>query len=157
VYAVAFNPQDRDRRYEEEVALAELGVHGDSVVWDWRARELVDPGVWSLSYGPQEWGYRVLCPRTPSGIAVVGDAAVFATVGRGRVRDITATDRGVRMRVLGAGETVTITGAAPTAVSARARTTGEPRALDVVARPDSCFDVDVDVGPLGWTLLELTV
>ncbi|MEY2457316.1 MAG: hypothetical protein QOK06_2410 [Acidimicrobiaceae bacterium] len=157
VYAVAFNPQDRDRRYDEVVSDAELGVSGGHVVWDWRARDFVDAGEWSLSYGPQEWGYRVHCPRTPSGIAVIGDPDVFATTGRGRIRDITATAHGVRMRVLGAGETVTIVGSAPAGVSATAGTTGERRAVEVVARADRRFDLELEIGPLGWTLLELTV
>lgn len=157
VYAVAFNPQDRDRRYDESVSAAELGVHGEHVVWDWRAHEIVDAGDWPLSYGPQEWGFRVHCPRSPSGIAVVGDPNVFATAGRGRIHDITTIDGGVRLRVLGAGETVTITGIAPSPVTATARTTSDNGTLEVVAHEGGRFEVDVEVGPLGWTVLELTV
>jgi hypothetical protein len=64
----------------------------------------------------------------------------------------------VRMRVLGAGETVTVTGSAPTAVTATVGTTGERRALQAVQREDDGrFDLDVEVGPLGWTLLDLSL
>jgi hypothetical protein len=155
VYAVAFNPQDRDRRVDETVPAVELGVHGEYVVWDWRARDLVEPEDWSLSYGPQEWGYRVHCPRAPSGIAVVGDADVFATAGRGRIRDIAPTAGGVRLRVLGGGETVTILGVAPREVTATARWAGEQRALEVVRSDRGRFACQVEVGPHGWTILDL--
>ena len=157
VYAVAFNPQDRDRKYDESVGAAELGVRDDCVVWDWRAREIVDAEPWALSYGPQAWGYRVHCPRTPSGIAVIGDPTVFATVGRGRIRDVTPIEGGVRLRVLGPGETVTVAGVAPSTVSAIARTTAGSRPLEVVGGSGGRFDVDVEVGPQGWTQLELRV
>jgi hypothetical protein len=156
LYAVAFNPQDRDRHYDEVVSEAELGVRGDHVVWDWRERDVVAQGEWQLSYGPQQWGYRVHCPRTPSGIAVVGDADVFATAGRGRVRDVTATERGVRLRVLGAGETITITGVAPVEVTATARTTSDACELEVVRRDGDRFDCSVDIGPIGWAIVDLT-
>lgn len=157
VYAVAFNPQDRDRRYAEVVSAEELGVHGDHVVWDWRGGDVVEGGEWPLAYGPQEWAYRVHCPRSPSGIAVVGDPALFATAGQGRVRDVAATARGVRLRVLGAGETVTITGIGPPGIAATAGTTGERSVVEVVAGAGGRFDVEVEIGPLGWTVLELTV
>lgn len=156
VYAVAFNPQDRDRHYDEVVSEEELGVRGDHVVWDWRVRDFVAQGEWQLSYGPQQWGYRVHCPGTPSGIAVVGDADVFATAGRGRVRDVTATTRGVRLRVLGVGETITITGVAPAEMTATARTTSEARELEVVRSDGGRFDCSVDVGPPGWAFVDLT-
>ncbi len=60
---------------------------------------------------------------------------------------MTPIDGGVRVRVLGAGEVVTITGAAPSPVTATARTSSESRTLDVVARERGRFDVDVTVGP----------
>ena len=120
-------------------------------------REVVDDEPWELSYGPQAWGYRVHCPRTPSGIAVIGDLTVFATVGRGRVRDIAPIDGGVRLRVLGPGEKVTIAGVAPSTVSAIARTTDGSRSLEVVSSGSGRFDVAVEVGPQGWTQLELRV
>jgi hypothetical protein len=158
VYAVAFNPRDRDRPDrgdEAPVPAAELGAGADHVVWDWRARSFVESPDWSLAYGPLAWGYRVLCPRTPSGIAVVGDPDVFATAGRGRIHDVRSTPdgRGVRLRVLGAGERVRIVGTAPGAVTAT--TTGDGRALDVVRGDGGRFDVGVDVGPLGWSTVEL--
>jgi hypothetical protein len=155
VYAVAFNPQDRKRRYEEEVRPDELGVTGDHAVWDWRARAFVDAGPWPLAYGPEEWGYRVLCPRTGSGLAVVGDPDVFATAGRGRVHDVTEVEGGVRLRVLGAGEAVTIAGTAASTVTATTRTTGDVEPAEVRTAPDGSFEVDVVIGPLGWAVLDL--
>lgn len=117
----------------------------------------MDGGEWPLAFGPQEWGYRVHCPRSPSGIAVVGDSATFATAGQGRIGEIVPIDDGVRVRVLGPGETITITGTAPAPVTATVRTATASAEANVVTGAGGRFDVDVAVGTTGWAVLDVVV
>jgi hypothetical protein len=90
------------------VELADLGIDGPVVVWDWRAQTLqvFDPsGGWDVALDPLDWDYRVVAPVV-DGRAVVGDPALYATAGDTRIADVRLTADGLRVTVLGAGEDV---------------------------------------------------
>ncbi len=90
-YAVSANVRDDGDAAAEAVSLAELGVDGPAVVWDWRRRtaELVEAGGgWEVELGPHEWDYRVVVPVLAGGIAVVGDPDLFVPAGDRRLADV---------------------------------------------------------------------
>jgi hypothetical protein len=65
----------------------------------------------------------------------------------------TADGRGLRLRVLGAGERVNLVGTAPGDVAATA--VGDGRELAVVRGDGGRFDLEVDVGSTGWSTIEV--
>ena len=108
-YVVAANVFRGEEPITGRVNLADVGVDGPVVAWDWRRRtaELIEPGGgWDLSLDPLEWDYRVLAPVLPGDVAVFGDVDLFVPAGDMRIGEV----RGGAVTVLGAGETVTITG-----------------------------------------------
>jgi hypothetical protein len=136
----------------------ELGAarpRGEVVVYDWRAgtfaRAPADGAIEeTLAY--QEWGYRVLCPVLPGGVALFGDVSKFATMGDRRIAGLELEGGGLRCEVLGApGEHVVISGCAPRAPRAVRWTPADrASALEADFEPRTgAFRVRVPVGPLG--------
>jgi hypothetical protein len=162
VYLVTMNASRFSKESGEplhfRIGFDELGgarPTGEVVVYDWRAgtfaRAPADGAVEeTLAY--QEFGYRVLCPLLPGGIAVFGDVSKFATLGDRRVAGLELRDGTLRCDVLGApGEHVVLSGCAPRAPRAERWTpaTGtEPLEALFEARTGA-FRVRVPVGPLG--------
>lgn len=108
-YVVAANVFRGEQPITGRVTLADVGVEGPAVAWDWRRRtaELIEPGDgWDVALDPLEWDYRVLAPVLPGDVAVFGDVDLFVSAGDMRIGDV----RDGVVTVLGAGETVTITG-----------------------------------------------
>jgi hypothetical protein len=98
------------------LALADLGALAPAapvVAWDWRrgrAERLEPGGGFDLSLAPLEWDFRVVCPLLPSGLAVIGDPALYATAGDRRLRGVRALGAAVECEVLGTpGEKVELT------------------------------------------------
>jgi hypothetical protein len=89
------------------VALADFGVFAPTervAVWNWRDQslEVMDAdGGWDLSLETLGWDYRVVAPIV-EGVAVIGDPALYATVGDMRIGAVDGTT----VTVLGAGESV---------------------------------------------------
>jgi hypothetical protein len=102
-YVVALNPDDRGDTAQPLSGLVEAA--GDTVVWDWRARTVVDAmAVDDLA--AHDWRYWVEVPIV-NGVAVIGDPGLFATAGTHRIADVVATGDGLRVDVAGAeGELV---------------------------------------------------
>jgi hypothetical protein len=87
------------------VALRDAGVDTPAVVWDWRAQTLSQDDEWDVALEPLGWDFRVVAPLI-DGRAVIGDPALYATAGDGRVADVRRHHDGLRVTVLGAGEDV---------------------------------------------------
>ena len=108
-YVVAANVFRGEEAITGRVNLADIGIEGPVVAWDWRRRtaELIEPGGgWDVALEPLEWDYRVLAPILPGDVAVFGDVDLFVPAGDMRIGEV----RDGAVTVLGAGETVTITG-----------------------------------------------
>ena len=140
------------------VELAELGAArpaGPVVAYDWRSgrfARLEEDAGFEESLGYQEFGYRVLCPLLPGGVALFGDVTKYATLGDRRVSRLEAEDGELRCAVLGApGEVVALEGCAPAAPRDAIRwTPGGSARLDVSYEPTTGrFRVNVPVGALG--------
>jgi hypothetical protein len=149
------------------VSLADLGdaaPAGDVVVWDWRAgtatRTPADAS-WSCSLASEQWTFHVVAPVLTSGIAVIGDAGKFATAGDARVV-VTELHDGVRVVVLGASETVMLTGWADHPPSRHASEADDvsdegddPDALVAFDATTGVWTTAVRVPPRGWTTLTM--
>ncbi len=120
-YVVTLRCSPGDGATTGRVELAELGESAprprreggtDVVVWDWRsstATLLAPDAGWDTTLATEEWNYHVVAPVLHCGIAVIGDVSKFVTAGDARIV-VSRLDDGVRVVVLGAGETVRITG-----------------------------------------------
>ena len=142
------------------VSLSDLGdaaPTGDVVVWNWRTgatSRLPATGSWTATLAAEEWEHHVVAPVLAGGIAVIGDTSKFVTAGDARVavsttRDQATGDEVVRLVVLGANETVTITGwseRAPARDGARVD-------HDAVS---GVWSIDVVVPARGWVSVEIT-
>jgi hypothetical protein len=116
-YLVSMNAWRGGQPLRFRLALADLlGLAPTAPVlaWDWRrgrGEVLAPDGGFDLVLAPLDWDYRVLCPLLPGGLAVVGDAARYASAGDRRLAAVRATPDGAAFDVLGAaGEGVAITG-----------------------------------------------
>jgi hypothetical protein len=107
IYAVTLNCTDAPAT--GRVTIADLGVTSDRVVvWDWRTQtaEVLDRGDgWDLALDSLGWDYRVVAPIM-NGRAVIGDPALYATVGDMRIGAVSAD--ATRATVIGAGERVAL-------------------------------------------------
>jgi hypothetical protein len=136
------------------------------LAYDWRSgrMERVAPdGGFDMMLAPLDWDYRVLCPiaHVAGGeIAIVGDAARYATAGDKRIANVRANDDGVTLDVLGAAEErVRITGWA-TRAPARAVAHDPHGAHPVAIAWDAAsgrFDLDLSLPSCGWTQLRITI
>lgn len=94
-----------------QVSLSDLGADAPQApvaVWDWRRQEVavLDPDEgWVVDLAALDWDFRVVAPIV-DGVAVIGDAALFATVGDLRIAEVSSHTGGLRVTVLGAGEEV---------------------------------------------------
>jgi hypothetical protein len=162
VYLVTMNASHASKQSGEplrfRVDFAELGAArpaGPVVVYDWRSRNferLPADGGFEESLGYQEFGYRVLCPLLPGGVALFGDVTKWATLGDRRVSRVEAEDGELRFDVLGApGEVVALEGCAPGAPRRAVRWTSAGSApLHVSHEPATGrFRLAVPVGELG--------
>lgn len=103
-YVVALNPDDRGDAAEPLSGR----IDGDGLVWDWRARAVVD-SMAVTDLAPHDWRYWVVAPIV-DGVAVIGDPDLYATAGDHRVADVRrAPAGGLDVEVAGApGEPVRI-------------------------------------------------
>ena len=109
-YVVTANVFRDEQPISGRVNLADVGVRGPVVAWDWRRKtaELIEPdGGWDVSLDPLDWDYRVLAPLLPGDVAVFGDVDLFVPTGDMRIGDV----RDGVVTVVGApDESVTVTG-----------------------------------------------
>ncbi len=122
---------------EPIVGTADLGPAWPSspvVALDLRSGEISHPSSgWDVALDPGEWTHHLLAPVVAGGLAVFGDVAKHAPVGRTRISDITQVDDGVSLTVDGApGEAVVVSGwVAGGAVDAFAGADARDERLDV--------------------------
>jgi hypothetical protein len=155
-YVVALHCNPSEAPVEGEIVAAELGdgaPTADVIAWDWRAgtaTRWTPDARHPVHLGREDWAYLVLAPVLHDRLAVIGDVSKFVTAGDARVV-VDTIAAGVRLTVLGAGETVTITGWAAAAVRTSA-------GADVPVDPETgVFTVEVDVPARGWATAELLV
>ncbi|HEX4038108.1 MAG TPA: hypothetical protein VHX37_08620 [Acidobacteriaceae bacterium] len=70
-----------------EVRPADLGLAGETYFYDWKAgsgQTIAPGGAGELPF-QDGWGYAVVSPVGPSGMALIGDPEQFATAGRMRI------------------------------------------------------------------------
>ena len=128
--------------------------------FDWRTRRVeVMPasGAYDVALEPAGWDYRVVAPVLPGGIAVIGDPALYATVGDTRVADVVVAEDGIVVTVLGAGERVRVAGWSERPISASA---WSPAAgsTDVAPTHDPVtgqWELALDVASAGWTKVRI--
>ncbi|MEY2474920.1 MAG: hypothetical protein QOG87_235 [Actinomycetota bacterium] len=129
-YVLTINAFRQGEAVASRVGLDDIGVTVPVVAYDWRAgsAEVIEPGGgWDVALPAAGWDYRVLAPLA-DGIAVIGDASLFAPAGDMRIADVD----GGRVTVLGAGEHVKLT-----VWDGQLRT------------------IDVDVPARGWTTVDV--
>ncbi len=95
--------------------LGETAPDGPVICWDWRTRtamRLEADATFAVTLEREDWAHFVLAPVLEGAGAVIGDTTKFATAGDARIRIATVPDDPgtVHLVVLGAGETVTVTG-----------------------------------------------
>jgi hypothetical protein len=162
-YVLAANAHDDDAAIAGHLTLADLGPDrpdGPVLCWDWRkrtAKHMDTTGEWLLDLEPLDWAYFVLAPVLGAGIAIVGDAALFATAGRTRIARVTAAADGVSVVVLGAGESVTVTGWADAPLGSVTAGGGGVTAPVSAERDPATgvWDATVLVPPRGWVELRV--
>ena len=98
-YVLAVNPDDSGEGGSP--VDIDVPVSPGSVVWDWRAREVVETITATLS--PHGWAYWVEAPVLHGDGAVFGDAGLYATAGDRRISGVTADGA---VTVLGGGDRV---------------------------------------------------
>lgn len=131
-------------------------------VYDWRRRhvnELRADGDYEVVLEPSGWDYRVVAPVLPGGLAVIGDPALYATIGRARVADVALDHNGdgVAVTVLGANERVCITGWSQHPLSARAWSpaAGTFAVESAYDETTGLWEVETEIGSAGWLKLHL--
>jgi len=136
--------------------LADVGVTGPSYLYDYfhGTGRLVQPGD-AVSLDATTFNYQIAAPAGPSGIAMVGDAGHFVSLGKKRITAL-ADDGAVSITVAFAkGETErTLLGYSPVPVSAAA-TTGRS-SLPVRDPSSGLFRVQVRPGPGGTASLRIS-
>jgi hypothetical protein len=103
------------------VALSELNISGGAIAYDWVKKTAVavapggnvtidfdgesDDGGVDKAAPTDRWGYAVVTPLSKSGIAIIGDANQFATLGSKRISSVMGTGEGEQVTVhFAAGE-----------------------------------------------------
>ncbi len=164
-YVAAFNVASAKERRLAQVAVAELGEDRPAtdaiVLFDWRTGR-VEPahagGGYTVELPPAGWDFRIVAPVLASGLAVVGDPAVYATVGNTRVADVAVDrDRTTTVTLLGAGERVGLVGWSPAPVSALVWSPASGSA-EVPSTHDpgtGRFDIGVEIGDRGWVRVHI--
>ncbi|MEO5898900.1 MAG: hypothetical protein ABIR68_02070 [Ilumatobacteraceae bacterium] len=141
------------------VALSELGEAAPTtevVIWDWRARtarRAAADDAWDATLDHEAWALWIVAPVLPCGMALIGDVDKFVAAGDARlvVHDRHESDRcadRVQLTVLGAGETVVVTGWA----AAPPRCDDAPLTFDAAT---GVWRVVVDVPSRGWVTIEV--
>jgi hypothetical protein len=165
-YVVACNASSGEGRARTRVDLRDLGedtpAADELVSYDWRSGHMEVVGQndgYDVNLERKDWDYRVLAPVLLDNIAIIGDAALYATAGDTRIGDVTidAPGDGVTAVVLGAGETVTLTGWArgPLRATAWSPATGAAELPLAHNLADGRWTVTLDVGAGGWTNVHL--
>lgn len=81
-----------------------------SMAVDLRTGDVFEPTRdWSATLEPGGWSHHLLAPVT-DGIAVFGDISKHAPVGKTRISSIDPDNGGIRLRVVGDGERITVSG-----------------------------------------------
>jgi hypothetical protein len=169
VYLASFHASRVTEPLAFRVDLADLGAErpgSQMLAFDWRSgamRRIDSNGGYDVTLGALAWDFRVLCPIArvaDAEVAIVGDAARYATAADKRVANVRASDDGVELDVLGAAdERVRITGWA-TRKPARA-TANDPAGAPPVAiawdATSGRFDLDLALPSCGWTQLRIAV
>jgi hypothetical protein len=164
VYLVALNVWRQQRALAGRIEPSDLGALAPAapvVVYDWRRgrADRMAPGTgFELALAPLDWDYRVLCPLLAGEIAVIGDAARYATAADRRLAALRATGGGVAFDVLGAaGETVRILGwAARRPASASVwDAAGGRRRIEPGWDGSALWSVDLQVPASGWLGVEV--
>ena len=167
IYLASFHASRVTEPLAFRVDLADLGADrpsGPLLSYDWRSGQMervaADAGF-DLSLRALDWDYRVLCPIACVGdveIAIVGDAARYATAGDKRIASVRASESGVTIDLLGAAnERLRITGWATRApVRAVAHDPGGAQPIEVVWDAASGrFDLEHTLPSCGWTQLRI--
>ncbi len=134
------------------------------LAYDWRSgrmERIAPDGGFELTLAPLAWDYRVLAPvHIVNGceIAIVGDAALYATAGDKRVAELRAGAEDVTIDVLGAAEErVRITGWSsrkPARAERRDPQGSAPVAIEWDAASGR-FNLDLALPACGWTQLRI--
>jgi len=167
IYLASFHASRVTAPLAFRIDFADLGANRPAATmlsYDWRSgrmERVAADGGFDVTLAPLAWDYRVLCPivRVGSGeIAIVGDAARYATAGDKRIANVRATDDGVTLEVFGAPhERVRISGWA-TRKPARAAP-HDPHGADPIAigwdAASGRFDLDLTLPSCGWMQLRI--
>jgi hypothetical protein len=146
-----------------ELPLAELGAAAPAaevVAFDWRARRarrLCPGAALEARLAPGDWRLHVLCPLLPGGLALVGDASRYASMGDRRIRGARWADGALECDVLGSpGERVELTGWCEGEVSAELWSPDtSARRMPACRAAGGLFTVTVPLGGAGWSSLRL--
>ncbi|MDQ1436056.1 MAG: hypothetical protein QOF59_2872 [Actinomycetota bacterium] len=161
-YVLACNVGMDKQALEAHVALPDVGDDRpatDSVaLYDWRTGTItVIPadGGFDVALEPAGWDYRIAAPVVGDGLAVIGDAALYACAGDARIADVAVDERGdgVVVTVLGVEESLRLVGWSRTPVEARA---WSPATGSVGAAPEydpatGRWELALDTGSMGST------
>jgi hypothetical protein len=165
-YVLACNAANEKRRASTRVLLTDLGEDAPEadriVAFDWRkagVELLGTDGGFDVDLEHRDWDYRILAPVLLDKLALIGDTALYATAGDSRIANVTidASGDGVTATVLGADETVTITGWArqPIAATAWTPASGSGELAVDQGSVDGAWRVSLRIGSRGWTNLHI--
>jgi hypothetical protein len=122
---------------------------------------VAEDGGFDLALVALGWDFRVLCPIARVGeveIAIVGEAALYATAGDKRIAGVRAIEDGILVDVLGApNERLRITGWAtrePVSAVANDPACAQPIAVSWDAASGR-FDLDLVLTACGWSQLRI--
>jgi hypothetical protein len=79
-YVIALNTSTDRITITDELDIADIGLHPDHVVYDWRASTWSTGAVIGLELEPRDWALFVCCPIV-DGLACVGDTTKYVTMG----------------------------------------------------------------------------
>ncbi|MDQ1466708.1 MAG: hypothetical protein QOH10_1123 [Actinomycetota bacterium] len=164
-YVASLNVAHDKQSHSTRVALTEIGddrPSSDSVVlFDWRTRRvdvLPASGEYDVELAPAGWDYRIVAPVLGGGIAVIGDAALYACAGDTRIADVAiGADDSAVVTVLGANERVRLTGwsAAPISAFAWSPASGATPVASTHDAGSGVWELIVAIGDAGWTRVHI--
>lgn len=103
-YVFAFPRNERQTKID--FWPADLGFAGDTWVYDTQAKtgkRIATKESFTASFAETNaktaWAYYIVAPVTPAGLAIVGDAGKFASMGRQRIADLIETPDGAKLKV----------------------------------------------------------